>query len=53
VQIINSVLMHSVVLEDGCHVQNSVLSSGVHLQERASLKDCYVRTHAAAAVIQH
>ena len=41
-QIINSVLLAGVVVEDGGHVQNSVLSGGAHLQERASLKDCYV-----------
>ncbi|GAQ86424.1 nucleotidyltransferases [Klebsormidium nitens] len=42
VKIINSVLMAGCVVEDGCHVQNSVVSAGGHLQERASLKDCYV-----------
>ena len=32
VKIINSVLMDSVVVDDSCHVQNSIVCSGAHLQ---------------------
>ena len=32
VKIINSVLMDGIVVDDGCHVQNSIVCSGAHLQ---------------------
>jgi NDP-sugar pyrophosphorylase family protein len=41
-QIVNSVVMNHVVIEDGCHIQGSVVCNNVQLQERAVLKDCQV-----------
>ncbi len=32
VKIINSVLMDGVIVDDGCHVQNSIICGGAHLQ---------------------
>jgi NDP-sugar pyrophosphorylase family protein len=32
VKIINSVLMEGCAVEDGCHLQSSILCSGAHLQ---------------------
>lgn len=34
--------MNHVVIEDGCHIQGSVVCNNVQLQERAVLKDCQV-----------
>lgn len=34
--------MNHVVIEDGCHIQGSVICNNVQLQERAVLKDCQV-----------
>uniref|UniRef100_A0A0A8XPJ5 Pco144592a n=1 Tax=Arundo donax TaxID=35708 RepID=A0A0A8XPJ5_ARUDO len=42
VKIVNSVIMNHVVIEDGCHIQCSVICNNVQLQERAVLKDCQV-----------
>jgi translation initiation factor eIF-2B subunit gamma len=41
-QIVSSVVMNHVVIEDGCHVQGSVVCNNVQLQERCVLKDCQV-----------
>ena len=41
-QIVNSVVMNHVVIEDGCHIQGSVVCNNVQFQERAVLKDCQV-----------
>ena len=41
-QIVNSVVMNHVVIEDGCHIQGSVVCNNVQLQERSVLKDCQV-----------
>lgn len=42
VKIVNSVVMNHVTIDDGCLIQASVICSNVHLQERATLKDCQV-----------
>ena len=36
VKIINSVLMDGVIVDDGCHVQNSLICCGAHLQVSSS-----------------
>lgn len=41
-QIVNSVVMNHVTVEDGCLIQGSVVCSNVQLQERVVLKDCQV-----------
>uniref|UniRef100_A0A453S771 Glucose-1-phosphate adenylyltransferase/Bifunctional protein GlmU-like C-terminal hexapeptide domain-containing protein n=1 Tax=Aegilops tauschii subsp. strangulata TaxID=200361 RepID=A0A453S771_AEGTS len=41
-EIVNSVVMNHVVIEDGCHIQGSVVCNNVQLQERAVLKDCQI-----------
>jgi len=41
-QIVNSVVMNHVVIEDGCHIQGSVVCNNVQLQERSVLKDCQI-----------
>ena len=35
VKIINSVLMDSVIVHDGCHLQNCIVCTGAQLQARA------------------
>lgn len=40
--------MNHVVIEDGCHIQGSVVCNNVQLQERAVLKDCQVPSSALA-----
>lgn len=42
VKIMNSVLMNYVTVEDGSVIQGCIISSNVHLQERANLRDCQV-----------
>ncbi|CAL8468630.1 g8170 [Coccomyxa elongata] len=42
VKIINSVLMDGVQVQDGCHLQNSIVCHNAHLQERVTLRDCQV-----------
>ena len=34
--------MDNVVVGDNCTIQNSILSNGVQLKERAAVKDCQV-----------
>lgn len=41
-QIVNSIVMNHVTIEDGCSIQGSVVCSNVQLQERVVLKDCQV-----------
>lgn len=41
-QLINSVVMDDVTVEDGCHIQNSVLCAGSVVHAGGSLKDCTV-----------
>ena len=38
----SSVIGDNVTIEDGCHIQNSVVSNNAVLQERCSLRDCQV-----------
>lgn len=42
VKIVNSVVMNHVTIDDGCLIQASMICSNVHVQERATLKDCQV-----------
>ena len=41
-QILNSVVMNHVSIEDGCTVQGAVICSNVLLQEGCVLRDCQV-----------
>lgn len=41
-KVINSVLQDNVVVGDGCSIQNSILCSGVHVKDKATVKDCQV-----------
>jgi len=38
----SSVIGDNVTIEDGCHIQNSIVCSNAVLQERCSLRDCQV-----------
>eukprot|EP00958_Prasinococcus_capsulatus_P011327 scaffold1124_cov361-Prasinococcus_capsulatus_cf.AAC.8 len=41
-QVINSVVMDHVTLDDFCVIQNCIVCSGAHLHEKANLRDCQV-----------
>ena len=43
VKIINSVLLDSIAVGDGCHIQNSVIGQGCNINDQASLRDCQVK----------
>lgn len=51
-QIVNSIVMNHVTIEDSCTIQGSVISSNVQIQERASLKDCQVNSLFIQLIVQ-
>lgn len=42
VKIVSSIVMDDVIVEEGSHIQNSIICSGSHLQARCSVRDCKV-----------
>lgn len=42
VKIVSSIVMDDVIVEEGSHIQNSIICSGSHLQAQCSVRDCKV-----------
>ncbi|KAK9828728.1 hypothetical protein WJX72_001741 [[Myrmecia] bisecta] len=42
VKVLNSVIMDSVTIEEGCHLQNTVVCAGAHLKAKSTLNKCIV-----------
>ncbi|KAL3137832.1 hypothetical protein ABBQ38_005086 [Trebouxia sp. C0009 RCD-2024] len=42
VKIVSSIVMDNVIVEDGSHIQNSIVCSESHLQAQCSVRDCKV-----------
>lgn len=41
-QVMNCVIGENVTIEDGCHLQNSIVCANAVLREKCSLRDCQV-----------